>query len=143
MATIQPLMVDPSGPRTERVPKNTVQYTNPRGRLMLAPPGETVELLDAEIPWLEEHDSLEPLGTTPDEVAERPAGELTGVAPETSDAEMLNWVRDATVQDVSAYLQDNPEEAQRVLDAETKARDGKPRAGVVKACELAAGHVSQ
>lgn len=130
-------------PRSERVTKNTVQWTDKRARLQFAPPGTTVYLLPEEEEHADEWGALEPAGVTEDEVAERqvPGSVLTGVAPETSDEEMIAWVTTAKVSDVETYLQSNPGEYQRVLDAETIARGDKgPRPMVVKACELAAQH---
>lgn len=138
--------VDPKGARTTRVTKNTVQYTDRRGKPAYAEPGAEVDILNEEIEHLEDNDALEPAGVSADEVAERPApGSVLGpVEPGTSDEEMINWITAAKVKDVEDYLQSNPREYQRVLDAESIARGDKgPRPMVVKACELAAQTAGQ
>jgi hypothetical protein len=138
--------VDPKGARTTRVTKNTVQYTDRRGRLVFAEPGAEIDILNDEVEHLEDYYALEPAGVSSEEVAERPAPNsvLGPVEPGTSDEEMINWVTAAKVKDVEDYLQSNPREYQRVLDAESIARGDKgPRPMVVKACELAAQTAGQ
>lgn len=138
-----PPNVDLDSPRTARVTRNTVQYTDERGRLVFAPPGEEINMLKHEEKHADYWNGLEPAGTDPADLEEGPTGELTPVNVETTDEEMVAWVTAAKVSEVEAYLRSNPQEYQRVLDAETTARGDKgPRPMVVKAAEVAAGHTA-
>lgn len=71
-----------------------------------------------------------------------------GDDPDATIAERLGWdpddvVKGGNANEVAAFIADNPEHAQLILDAEVRHTAGKPRNAVVRAAEVAAGHVAR
>lgn len=110
------------------------RYNDADGNTQLAQRGDTIKV-DEET--AKRGDDLGVFKTDKEEISGQ--GELTTLTPENTDEEVLAWVKAAKVTEVSDYLSDNPGEAARILDAETKAQGKKgPRPGVVKAAEVSA-----
>jgi hypothetical protein len=71
------------------------------------------------------------------------AGQPVGTSVEGDEEEDPEHVVRGTVESISDYLSEHPDQAQAVLDAETAQRSGHPRPGVVKAAETAAQYATR
>lgn len=111
------------------------RFTDEEGHTQVALRGSTVDVPEKEAKRGDE------LGAFTKEAGQEPdrPGTVAILTPDATDEEYIAWVKAAKVDEVSEYLSEHPGEAARILDAETQARDGKPRAGVEKAAETAAG----
>lgn len=100
--------------------------------------GDVVKLPPDAIKRGEEHGAFLKEG---EEELEK-SGKVTDLSPDSTDAEVRAWMVTASVDDVSSFLSEHPDQAQRILDAEAdvaKSEERNVRKGVEKAAEVAAG----
>lgn len=111
------------------MPERTVKilgfrYTDEDGNWLLASRGQTVDFSEEDAA----RGDADGVFVTEEDAA---AGEAA-LGPNSSDDELLEFVKDAKVGDVVDLAGDNQEFAQRLLDIETDATGGEPRKGVAQ-----------
>lgn len=85
--------------------------------------GETVELSDEDAARGDSDGAF---------VTEEDEAPAPTIGPESTDAELSEFVKGAKVGEVVALAEGNPEFAHRLIAAETDATGGEPRKGVAK-----------
>jgi len=93
-----------------------------------------VNVVDGEAEYLREQGAL----VSPDALVMPegdPIDEVDALVASTTEAQLTEYVRDATIKDIVAAVGDNAELAQRVLTAEADATHNEPRPTLVKALE--------
>lgn len=99
---------------------------------------ETDTMSERDLARFEEHGAFAPEGTDPDDLPGNGEIDADADTAAMSDEELLAWVAAANVDTVVAAAGENPDEAQRLLDAEYEVADGMnrdPRKGIENGIE--------
>lgn len=116
------------------------KYTDEDGRHQVAFRGQTVDIPQDEVKRGEAFNAFTDGGEPEDN------GTMSALSAEATDQERIAWVKQAKVDEVGEYLDEHPDQAEAILDAEhqaAKEQDKEPRVGVVKAVEQVVAARSQ